>query len=106
MGRYEPQEVTLSVQGRELKGMRFITQPRTAESGAEPPLDEKSDPRDLEFSEATKLAMRQSTLALDLSPEGGTKVVILQYSHLGTLEAIDDSEVIEFLAHFKLGAGD
>ena len=105
MGRYEPQEVTLSVQGCELKGMRFITQPRSAESETEVPLDENGDPRDLEFSEATKLAMRQSTVALDISPEGGTKVVILQYSHMGTLETIEDSEVIEFLAHFKLGGG-
>lgn len=104
MGRYELEEIVLNVQGRELRGMRFLTQKPDSESASlENAQDE--EPSELEPVEAIKLAMRQSTVALDISPEGGTKTVILQYSRMGSLEKIDDDEVLEFLAHFKLGGG-
>ncbi|MBM3991216.1 MAG: hypothetical protein FJ298_09450 [Planctomycetes bacterium] len=104
LGRYEPEEIVLNVQGRELRGLRFLTQKPDGEGVAlENTQDE--EPAELEPVEAVKLAMRQSTVALDISPEGGTKTVILQYSRMGSLEKIDDDEVIEFLAHFKLGSG-
>ena len=107
MGRYEPEEIVLSVQGRELRGMRFVTQKPDAASESQDTAaqDENADPGEMDPGEAMKLAMRQSTVALDISPEGGTKTVILQYSHMGSLEKIEDSEVVEFLAHFKLGGG-
>jgi len=106
MGRYEMEEIVLNVQGRELRGMRFLTQKPDGESESqESAQDENADVGELEPGEAMKLAMRQSTVALDISPEGGTKTVILQYSRMGSLEKIDDDEVIEFLAHFKLGGG-
>ena len=107
MGRYEPEEIVLSVQGRELRGMRFLTQkPDAAGESQDAAQDENADPAELDPADAMKLAMRQSTVALDISPEGGTKTVIVQYSHMGSLEKIEDAEVIEFLGHFKLGGGD
>jgi len=106
MGRYEPEEIVLNVQGRELRGMRFLTQKPDGESESqESAQNENADVGEMEPGEAMKLAMRQSTVALDISPEGGAKTVILQYSRMGSLEKIDDDEVIEFLAHFKLGGG-
>lgn len=107
MGRYEPEEIVLSVQGRELRGMRFLTQkPDAAGESQDAAQDENADPAEMDPADAMKLAMRQSTVALDISPEGGTKTVIVQYSHMGSLEKIEDAEVIEFLGHFKLGGGD
>ncbi|NUP96059.1 MAG: hypothetical protein HUU28_07835 [Planctomycetaceae bacterium] len=106
VGRHGVEELVLSVQGRELRGVRYTTVPREGnESEPEPTVDENGqevDPADMSVGDAVRMALRTSITALDITPEGSGRVVLMQYSHLNSLEPIPDSEVLEFLRHFDL----
>lgn len=105
VGRHGTEEVVLNVQGRELRGVRYTTVPREGNEEPEPAVDENGeevDPGDVSVGDALKMAMRTSVTAFDVSPEGSGRVVLMQYSHMNSLEPIPDSEVIEFLNHFDL----
>lgn len=106
VGRHGVEELVLSVQGRELRGVRYTTVPREGnEQEPEPTVDENGqevDPADMSVGDAVRMALRTSITALDITPEGSGRVVLMQYSHLNSLEPIPDSEVLEFLRHFDL----
>ncbi|MCY3002614.1 MAG: hypothetical protein NTV21_12500 [Planctomycetota bacterium] len=106
VGRHGTEEVVLAAQGRELRGVRYTTVPREGnESEPEPAVDENGeevDPGDVSVGEAFRMALRTSVTAVDLTPEGSGRVVLMQYSHMDSLEPIPDSEVLEFLNHFDL----
>lgn len=103
IGRHGTEELTLNVQGRELRGVRFTSKPRD-ENAPEPAAttDEESEPGDMSVGEAMRMATTTSTTALDITPEGSGTTVVMMYQRVGSLEPIPDSEVIEFLSHFDL----
>ena len=106
IGRHGTEEVVLNVQGRELRGVRYTTMPRDENAAPpEPVLDENGeevDPADVSVGDAFQMAIRTSVSAFDITPEGSGRVVLMQFSHLNSLEPIPDSEVLEFLQHFDL----
>ncbi len=83
-GRYNVEEGTLNVQGRELRSIRFTSHERSGDEG-------KSS------------AMHKSTLALDLTKDGSDTAVIFQFDRVNSLERVDERAAIEFLAQFKIG---
>ena len=86
MGRYHVEKGELNVQGRECPSIRFTSYERP-ESGAQEDLT----------------PMHKSTLALDLTKDGSDTVVIFQYDLVGSLAPVDESDVVKFLAPFKIG---
>lgn len=103
IGRHGTEEITLNVQGRELRGVRFTSKPRD-ENAPEPAAttDEESEPGDMSARDVVRMATTTSTTALDITPEGSGTTVLLMFQRIGSLEPIPDSEVIEFLEHFDL----
>jgi hypothetical protein len=87
MGRFHVEEGVLSVQGRELRSIRFTSHERAADGAAEKDLS----------------PMHKSTFALDLTKEGSDTVVILQYDLTGSLAKVDETAVVEFLKPFHIG---
>lgn len=106
IGRHGTEEVTLNVQGRELRGVRFTSKPREdnepAPAATTDENGEETEPGDVSVGDAVRMATTTSTTALDITPEGSGTTVLLLFQRMGSLEPIPDSEVIEFLNHFDL----
>jgi len=106
-GIFGIQNGEVDVQGRTLSWLRFQTFDPDA-SGAESKKDESSDEesedkKPVGFRQAMSQAMRQRTMLIDITKEGDSGGLIVQYQQLGDGPPIDPNEVVEFLAPFHIG---
>lgn len=92
----------VEVQGRKLPWMRFQTfeSEDDSSSGEGEETGDESKPSSSRLKDAVATRM----LLLDLTAEGEQSALILQFQRAKKGPAIEPSEVVEFLAPFKLGA--
>lgn len=91
---------TLSLQGRELRVLRYRTDPlEEAVDEAQP----ETEPSLLErLREGVEAATRYAGARVDLTPPSGDPLIMLQYHRTDSLERIEDAELVEFLSSFDL----
>ncbi len=83
MGNRSNQEAAeLSVQGRDVKGLRFVQERGSGNGGGE---------------------AEGASILLEVGPEGGTHVVIVQITRAGSGELVTDEEVKTLLRPFHVG---
>jgi hypothetical protein len=49
------------------------------------------------------MATKQRIMMLDVTPEGHVGTLVVQYTLLGPGDPVTDQEVLDFLAHFRIG---
>jgi hypothetical protein len=117
IGCYDREPGTLAVQDRELHTLRFRTQ-RPDEVGEGGEAAEAPDvpgapgapgaPEPGVFERAmgeVESQLAKAAVNVDVTTDPpGDPLVLIQYSTPGKLERIADEELLEFLAHFDLGA--
>jgi hypothetical protein len=103
IGFYDPEPGTLSVQGRELRTLRFRT--GRLEEAAEPAGE--ADRKGWLARQTEEIASQHASAGvnIDVTPAPpGAYLVLIQYTTPGRLERIGDDELSAFLDHFDLGA--
>lgn len=87
LGRHDPELGEIEVQGRRLKTLRYTSRSSESEAG---PL------------ESFLKEMQGASVAVDLAPEGSEALLALILTRQGTNERIEDAQVAEFLAPFRI----
>jgi len=92
----------IEIQGRAVPWMRFQTFEASAakEPAADTEQGEKAEPS---LGDAIELASRQRILFLDLTRDGATGALILQYSAIGDGGPVDPADIAELLKPFHVG---
>lgn len=104
LGIFESAHGELEVQGRKLPWMRFQTFKPTAESSETAPAEsdtneQADDSKPSSFADAVSMRV----MMVDLTREGEAGGLVLQFQRQGKGPPVEPSEVIEFLAPFKIG---
>ena len=80
--RTQAQAAELSVQGRDVKGLRFVQERGSGNGGGD---------------------AEGASILLEVGPEAGTRVVIVQITRAGSSEPVSDEEVQTLLRPFHVG---
>ena len=98
-GVHDVVEVTVLVQGRELRAVRF-----TSFDADEVDEDELAEDDDDGFMSEMNKALKKAAIRIDVTQEGVDDVIVLiEYAKAGTLEPVTDEEINKFLAPFNIG---
>lgn len=97
---------SLSIQGRELRVLRYRTDPMDEGGGATPDAETDAEPSLFErVREGIEAATRYSAARIDATPLSGDPLILIEYHRNDSLERIEDAELIEFLSTFDLSGG-